>query len=110
MAATDARCRDCGGGFQFDAGFYASKRIAPPKRCQACRADRRSRRETVRGVVYRVGPRFGLARDDAHVVFHAPDLRDDSLFRPGDRIVWEADPAQRPAPGRNATAYSVRRA
>jgi hypothetical protein len=65
---------------------------------------------TVRGVVYRLGKHFGLARDDEHEVFFAPDLRADSGLRPGDPITWEVDPAQRPGPGRCPTAYSVRRA
>ncbi len=41
-------CCDCKQFFLFAAGeqeFYASKQLTPPKRCKACRAAKKARRE-----------------------------------------------------------------
>lgn len=39
-----ASCCDCGGKYQFNAEFFRSRALSPPRRCQACRDQRRAAR------------------------------------------------------------------
>jgi CxxC-x17-CxxC domain-containing protein len=49
MSDTTITCRDCGQAFTFTAGeqaFYQERGFSEPQRCAACRAERKTQRET----------------------------------------------------------------
>jgi CxxC-x17-CxxC domain-containing protein len=89
-------CSDCGGSFVFsdaEREFYASKGLAPPKRCKACREARKARDGATRGDAPRSAPGQG-ARPDRRGPGRPP-------FRQGPRPARPRSappPAHRPAP------------
>lgn len=111
---TEAVCVECSYTFRFNAEFYRANGLQPPRRCRRCRDARRvgsmAPRARVSGVVVQVRYDGSYAFLRAHgadsdVYGSAHDFGAAWPPRPGDRITFELEPADRP--GRRPRARCI---
>jgi len=88
-------CVTCNYEFKFDATFFASRNLAPPRRCRRCRELRRASRARFHGRLTSAGVRFVVVRADDGSEFIAPPLLPREIAL-GARVVFIG---QRPEPG-----------